>query len=288
MRERTMNKWLKGNTHIHSTVSDGGLDFHQLAERYAAAGYDFLFRTDHWLSSRAHEDEQSYPLLWLDGNELDGFSQSGIYYHIVCLGTLEGILRGMSLEDALRKVKDAQGMVILAHPHWTGNTLDDVLGMPFDGMEVYNHVCQWMNGKGWSDFLWHQALEHRSGIMGLASDDAHINPSDPGWNGGWVMAHAEEKSQEGILEALKKGEFYASTGPTIEEITVTEDEVALRCSPAKFIRLVGPRYHCRKLIAPEGEWLTEARFQVPLDWEYAVLQVEDDQRRLAWSNNLAG
>lgn len=50
-RYNLSGQWYKGNTHIHSTASDGGLDFDQLADLYASAGYHFLFRTDHWLCS---------------------------------------------------------------------------------------------------------------------------------------------------------------------------------------------------------------------------------------------
>lgn len=39
--------WLKGNTHTHSTKSDGQITPEALAEAYKAHGYDFLSLTDH-------------------------------------------------------------------------------------------------------------------------------------------------------------------------------------------------------------------------------------------------
>ena len=42
-RYDTTGSWLKGNTHIHSTSSDGGKTPGELAELYASAGYDFLW-----------------------------------------------------------------------------------------------------------------------------------------------------------------------------------------------------------------------------------------------------
>lgn len=285
-RYQSLKGWQKGNTHIHSTVSDGGLDFTQLAERYAGEGYRFLFRTDHWVPADAEADPNVYPLKWLNGIELDGFSQAGIYYHIVCLGNFPAIQRGMALETALAEVRKAGGLTILAHPHWTGNTLDDLFSLPFDGLEVYNHVCQWMNGKGWSSFLWDQALETYPGMTGLASDDAHIKPDDPGWNGGWVMVNAADSAQDNILDALRRGDFYSSTGPEIKEISVEGDRVRVVTSPVKLIRLVGPRYHCRKRIAREDGWLTEAEFEIPADWQHVYVQIEDERCRLAWTNGL--
>lgn len=278
--------WLKGNTHIHSTVSDGALDFTQLAARYAGAGYDFLCRTDHWTASDAAADPADYPLLWLDGVELDGRDNTNVYFHIVCLGTFEGIARGMALEPALQAARAQGGLVILAHPHWTGNSLADALRLGFDGVEVYNNVCQWMNGKGEAGELWDALLEHKSGTLAIACDDAHLSRADPGWNGGWVMVCAQERSRAAILAALKRGEFYASTGPAFEQISFADGQVRVKTSPVKFIRLVGPRYECEKVIAAEGEWLTEASFSVPAEWKAPYVLLEDGARGKAWTNPL--
>ena len=54
-RYDTSKKWFKGNTHLHSTASDGGLGFSEIAELYAGAGYDFLFATDHNIISNLEQ-----------------------------------------------------------------------------------------------------------------------------------------------------------------------------------------------------------------------------------------
>ena len=96
--------WYKGNTHIHSTVSDGGLTFAELEQAYSGAGYDFLFRTDHWASSSVllGGGGADSPLLWLDGIELDGFDEHSGYYHVVCLGAFTGIQRQMGFPERAR------------------------------------------------------------------------------------------------------------------------------------------------------------------------------------------
>src|SRR3989339_807804 len=71
-RYNTSGSWYKGNVHIHSNDSDGGKNFEELAEMYANAGYSFLFRTDHWVCSNALQEKDTYPVLWLDGVEIDG------------------------------------------------------------------------------------------------------------------------------------------------------------------------------------------------------------------------
>ena len=90
-RYDTSAHWYKGNTHLHSTASDGGCSFEELANLYHSADYDFLGRTDHWVPSDTEADGESYPLLWLDGVELNGRDHTGANFHVVCLGRLEGI-----------------------------------------------------------------------------------------------------------------------------------------------------------------------------------------------------
>lgn len=285
-RYNTSGSWFKGNTHVHSTVSDGQLDFPALANLYAGAGYDFLFRTDHWIPSDAQADHQPYPLLWLDGIELDGNDERGIYFHIVCLGKFQGIDNNMTVAEALRTVRAQGGLVILAHPHWTGNHLEDALHLPFDGVEVYNNVCQGMNGKGYAGPIWDGMLEARPGLLALASDDTHLSEYDPGWNGGWIEVNAPECTRESIFKAIRTGNFYASTGPKFFNIELRRGKIHVLTSPVKFIRLVGPAYRSHKVIDLNRSELVEAEFDIPEDWDTAYLQIEDDARRLAWSNPL--
>jgi hypothetical protein len=102
----TSGHWFKGNTHLHSTASDGRKTFPALAELYHAEGYDFLFRTDHWIASDTTVDAMAYPLLWMDGIELDGCDGTGAYFHVVCLGKVDGICRDNGFEAALRSARE--------------------------------------------------------------------------------------------------------------------------------------------------------------------------------------
>ena len=40
-------KWYKGNTHSHSTVSDGDSPAYKVVQKYHDKGYNFLLITDH-------------------------------------------------------------------------------------------------------------------------------------------------------------------------------------------------------------------------------------------------
>lgn len=285
-RYTSTNDWYKGNTHVHSTASDGGWTFSELAEAYAGAGYDFLFRTDHWVTSDVGADSDTYPLLWLDGIELDGFDDKGSYYHVVCLGALNDLGREMGFPAALQSARDQNSLTILAHPLWTGNSFDEACRWAFDGVEIYNHVCRWLNGKGDGLAYWQAMLREAPGTLAFSCDDAHTKPEHPGWDGGWVMVQAPELTPSGILSGLRAGRYYSSTGPAFRQIVCEDGHVSVETSPVRFMRLVGPAYLGTRIGDFDGSLLETATFEVPEDWPYTYLEIEDALGRRAWTNTL--
>lgn len=289
-RYDTSGTWYKGNTHVHTTASDGGKTADEVAAMYARAGYDFLFRADHWVVSdvaaEADEAGGDGPLLWLDGMELDGHDARGAYYHVVCLGTFEGISQEMGLPAGLKAARAQGGLLILAHPHWTGNSLADARQWAFHGVEVYNHVCHWLNGKSSGTVHWEAMLRRRPGTLAFAVDDAHLRPEHPGWNGGWVMVNAPTCSRPAVLDALRTGNFYSTCGPEFHAIEWDDPTLTVRTSPVQFVRLAGPGSLGQRVGSFAGELTAAAALEVPADWPYAYVEIEDAQGRRAWTNPL--
>jgi len=285
-RYDTAANWYKGNTHLHSTESDGGCDFQELATLYHSADYDFLCRTDHWVPSDAEADDESYPLLWLDGVELNGRDHTGANFHVVCLGRLEGIAEEDGLEAGLRSAREQGALTILAHPHWIGNSFEDSRRWEFDGVEVYNHVCHWLNGKGNGLVHWEAALMENHDTLGFAVDDAHLRPEHPGWNGGWIVVNAAECTAAEIVDGIRRGNFYSSCGPEFHSITFDGEQVQATMSPVSFARLVGPRSDGQRIGYFDGRLFDTVSFPVPREWRYAYLEIEDREGRRAWTNPL--
>jgi hypothetical protein len=277
--------WYKGNTHIHTVASDGGKSLDELAAMYAGQGYDFLFQTDHGLASRI--PEAAAPLLWLDGIELAGNDSTGAMFHVVCLGRFSGISRDTDLVTAMNTAREQGGILILAHPHYSGNTVEDALRHGFDGVEVYNHVCRWLNGRSDGLVHWDAMLARCPETLGFAADDAHVTPEFPGWNGGWIMVNAPTRTRQALVAAIRKGNCYATCGPEFLRIEGNEKSVRIATSPVRFVRLVGP-------IPDDGQraggWnrplVTEARFDIPDSWPTARIEIEDDAGRRAWTNSI--
>jgi len=285
-RYSTSESWFKGNCHLHSTASDGGKTFSELAELYRAKGYDFLFRTDHWVASDTAADATAYPLLWLDGIELDGSDRTGALFHVVCLGKVEGLCRDEGLEPALKSARTQGALLIAAHPHWSGNSLDDCLRWPFDGVEIYNHVCHWLNGKSGGMVHWDAVLRKRPNVLAFAVDDAHLTPEHPGWNGGWIVVNARTCSRPEIFSAIRRGNFYSSCGPEIRSIALDDRQLSMTTSPIRFMRLVGPNSNGKRVGAFDGPPITRVSMSIPDHWPYVYVEIEDDKGHRAWTNNL--
>jgi len=285
-RYEGLTRWWKGNLHVHSTRSDGGMTPGELVALYAGAGYDFIVLTDHWVAGVPDDLPRPSPLVVIDGVEIDGADATGAPFHIVCIGCRGGIERSMGLEAGMAEARRQGAVFVLAHPLWTGNSAEDSVRHEFDGVEAYNHVAEWLNGKGSSAFHWNWMLDRNSAVFGSAVDDAHINPNHPLWNGGWVHVDAPSPSPEDLIAAIRAGRLYSSRGPVIRSLAANGREVSLSCSPAKFVRLVGPRDRGRRQAALDGACLTEASFTVPDDWSHARIEIEDEAGRKAWTNAL--
>lgn len=286
LRYSTSGNWFKGNTHIHSDESDGAKSFPEIAELYASADYDFLFRTDHWVCSDVASDSTEYPLLWIDGIELDGKDESGAWYHIVCLGKVSGLKREDGLDAALKSAKAQGALTIMAHPHWCANSLEDGLRQDFDGIEIYNHVCRLLNGKENGIVHWDAAIMRDTSVLAFASDDAHLREGHAGWNGGWIVVNAPELTAEAILANIRTGNYYSSCGPDFRSIRLDGDELKIETSPIKFARLVGPGPNGKRQGSSEVEPFEQFQFPVPNDWKYTYIEIEDANGRKAWTNCL--
>ena len=138
--------------------------------------------------------------------------------------------------DRVKAQRDSTGVPMflhINHPNFVwAITPEDMIEL--DGerfFEVYNGHPQ-VNNYGDSlrasmEVLWDkvQAAYLQAGkplLYGLAVDDAHNyhvfdqNSSNPGR--GWVMILSESLDPESLIEAMERGDFYATTGVTMKEI----------------------------------------------------------------------
>lgn len=285
-RYDTSGQWYKGNTHLHSTASDGAKTYAELAQMYASVGYDFLFRTDHWVAPDMSPDVDKHPLLWLDGMEIGSGDLAGASCHIVFLGTLTGISREMGFTAAVDSAFAQGAFVILAHPRWTGTAIESAFRWPFHGVETYNDSCRWNNGKGDSFAHWDAMLDRNQNTLAFAADDTHLKGQDMSWNGGWIVVNAPECTREAVMSAIWSGNFYSSMGPDFRAIEWDGERVHVKTSPVQSIRMVGPAWRSIRVGTFGGDLVSEGTFEIPDHWPYAYAEIEDADARRAWTNTL--
>ncbi len=280
-------KWFKGSVHVHTTNWTGQLTLPQAAEFYAGAGFDFICITDKKVPIPRENFNEDLPLLVLDGIELEGTDDQGSFFHVVCLGGIEGMKDGMEFMEALNFIRLQGGFLLWAHPHSVGNTANEGLRHKFHGIEVYNHINQVAFGKGSGVYHWDAALVKQPDLLGFATDDAHFYPDIPGEKGGWIMVNAPELSGEAMLNAIRNGNFYSSTGPEFKSIIIEKgNRIVIETSPVVFTRLTGQPGKFKYKGSSDLKPITKTSFRLPDDWTFARLEIEDEKGKIAWSNPL--
>ncbi len=285
-------RFWRGNLHGHSTGSDGAIPPEEVCARYRAAGYDFVAVTDHFIGHYAHPVTDTRPFrsggfTTLLGAELHAPATShGDLWHIVAVGLPPDFPPTAPDETGpalARRAAAAGAFLALAHPHWLALTLEDGLAIESaHAVEVYNHKSAVEVDRG-DGLVLLDALLHAGRRLGaIASDDSHWTGTDA--FAGWVMVRAERNEPDLLLDALKRGAYYASEGPRIEAIARDGDSLEIACSPATAIILVGPRTWRQHAL---GSGLTSAR--LPLEPEpgtWRRLIIRDEHGKRAWSNPL--
>jgi len=278
-------RWLKGNLHTHTTRSDGELDVDERIAAYHDAGYDFIALTDHHVVSNDAAKSMS-DFLVIDGVEWEADGpEPGEMYHVLGLNVPPGlpIANPASLDEIKRALTEAGALMVLAHPYWSGNTVERVVNA-VDGMfalEVFNATCLGI-GKGTSRVHWDDALDWGARVCGIAVDDAHGTEHDV--FKGWVMVRAASLEAAAVLDALRAGAFYSTTGPRIEDVVVDDGRIRVRCSPAVSIAFVAQRYRGRRVVPEKGKRLLDARYELRGDERYVRIEVTDARGGTAWTN----
>jgi len=280
-RYNTDGPWFKGNTHIHTTLSDGGLDCAASVRLYADAGYDFVFITDHGRAADV-EGQDGLPIAAFNGVEIAGQDSAGSSFHAVGLGFTDPLPDDASFEEKLGCLKEANALTILAHPCWTGNSVEDALRHGFDGVEVYNTICNYLNGKSLATYHYDRMLEADPLSLAFSADDAHLHPGQP-YDEGWIMLSAPSLAKQDVMRALRDGNFYGTQGPLLESIHADGECIRVRTSPVRMIRLTDNSCWGTRALA-DGELLTAAEFEVDRERPYLRLELEDEHGRLAWTS----
>jgi len=292
-------KFWRGNLHTHSDRSDGVLDPAEVCRRYKVEGYDFIALTDHFVGqygypitdTTAFRDAEFTTIL---GAELhSGAMENGELWHILAVGLPADFppphvpdFRANADQETgaalARRARDAGAFVAIAHPEWSGLTTADARCIDAaHAVEVYNHGCAIGCDRPHGFYTLDQLLSEGRKLALCATDDAHF--SEPDHFGGWVMVKSEVNTPEALLEALKAGHHYSSTGPDLRGITWQNDGVTVESSAVQSVIVQGQG---SAAVAVHGQSMT--RTHVALDRfknsDWLRVTVIDAAGKRAWTN----
>jgi hypothetical protein len=227
-------KWFKGNTHTHTTNSDGRLTPDEAIKLYKSKGYDFLCLTDHY---RQSETVENNGFLQLSGTELDCMKQHSAY-HIVGIGMERPFAvdrtKPVEPQQLIDSIRAAGGRAILAHPAWSLMPTEEILKLKdLSGAEVFNSVSRppFTGDRADSSVLLDITAAYGMPLPLIAADDSHYYRGDECY--AFIYVNAEALTRENILEGIDNGRFYASQGPEFYQIEYKDSEIKVKCSPCK-------------------------------------------------------
>ena len=268
--------WYRGNLHIHTTESDGIHTPDQAARLYRDRGYDFICISDHHRVTSVKNKPED--LLIIPGAEMGRGP-----VHVVGVDVSAGFdAQGMKLQEVIDRINGQRGMAIIAHPYWSAITSAELAGAQgYAGFEIFNNVCNNIKGKGYSTVHFDEVLQSGKRILGFASDDTHCEKD---LFGGCIMVKARSLEKECIMDSLRKGLFYSSTGMSISGLEVKEGKITISCQASESVNFVGYGFMGNLVCAEAGATLTRAEYQVKGTEKYLRIEITGKSGLKAWTN----
>ena len=174
------------------------------------------------------------------------------------------------------------GFIILNHPNWgerfvhsTQEEIERLRG--FIGIEIYNGVSLRVEGSALATERWDMLLSKGRRVWGFGNDDGHI-PEDYGV--AWNMVFAEKCETAQLVQSLRTGCFYVSTGVRLDSIHTDARSLHIHSADTECFRIYCD--HGQMLTSIEG---SELHYDLPASMALTYLRVECHGRgaRMAWT-----
>jgi hypothetical protein len=288
-------EWLKGNLHTHTLESDGDSSPAEVVRWYAQHGYDFLVLTDHDKVTRV---DAPAGLVLIPGEEVtDRLPKKPL--HVNAIGIEEALQpQGGStpvevLQRDIDAVRKAGALALINHPNfgWAFGA-EELLQLERANFLEIASGHQFVNSLGPPsvESMWDRMLTAGKIIYGVAVDDTHhlkrVWDHDAVLPGrAWVMVRAEKRDAKSILAALSRGDFYASNGVELVDITTTPKSMQVRVRAKNLARYRVLFIGSGGNVLRETSGL-EATYAIAGDEGYVRAKVIDSNGRAAWGQPL--
>jgi len=294
-------RWYKGNTHTHTLNSDGDSTPDDVVRWYREHGYQFLVLTDHnFLTSvdglnALHGADEKF--LVVKGEEVTSpLGEKALHVNGLDVSRKVDQATGASVLEILQRnvdaIRGAGGVPHINHPNFrwsiTGDELRQVRNNKL--FEIYNGHPQVNNLGGGGvpglEEVWDAILSSGVLLYGVAVDDAHTfkqpgNANVAGPGRGWVAVRAPRLEPRALLEAIERGEYYASNGVELDDLQVSPQRVHVAVKPVAW-----SKYRVQ-FVGKGGRVLSESTEPIATyvpkgDEGYVRARVLESNGRMAW------
>lgn len=275
-------KYFRTNLHSHTNITDASATPEQMKDFYKKRGYQVLCISDHNVIIDFSElnDED---FLMLTGAEFNvnevnfsrGHSKSAHFNFIakrpdnlwqpfryqkewnaaeyLAKADIDNMSQEHSADAINAMIKEANRrgfLVMYNHPQWSLHSYEDY--SKFEGlwgMELCNGGSASYGDRD-NGNVYRELLNLGNRLFPVGADDSH---SERGVALAWIMLGAEKLEYGSVIDALEKGDFYASTGAEIYDLYMEGTELHFRCSDAASVTIEsGLRYSAReRSVAPD-------------------------------------
>jgi hypothetical protein len=242
---RASKRYYRGNTHTHAYPMSADIPHPsytplEVVRDYRALGYDFLVFTDHdtwwnpeWLSTA-------------DFTVIGGSETASRAYlqwaHFTALNPQGQVdAAGLGFQQTIDQIGSKGGLAILNHPRFgsvpvTARQVIDKMRHGLQHFEIYNAVTAHATPLGGDVTIWDSVLTTGRLIYGVASDDSH-HPSHQGK--AWIMVRSASLARDSLVEAIRAGDFYASTGVGLDSVSLGPGRLYVRSTNGDQVRFIG-------------------------------------------------
>jgi hypothetical protein len=301
-QSESAGRWYKGNTHTHTLNSDGDSTPDEVVRWYREHGYHFLVLTDHnYLTSvdglnALHGAGEKF--LVIPGEEVTSSAESKpVHVNGLAVESLVAPPKAATIQETLQQsvdgIRGARGIPHVNHPNFGwALTADHLRQLERTRLfEIYNGHPQVNNAGGGGlpglEEMWDRILTSGRLMYGIAVDDAHHfkragDPNASGPGRGWVHVRAARLEPRAIVEALDRGDFYASTGVELAAFDATKTGISLKVRATTF-----SKYRVQ-FIGREGRLLadvidTSANYIFKGDEGYVRARILESNGYVAWT-----
>ncbi|MCP4643926.1 MAG: CehA/McbA family metallohydrolase [bacterium] len=258
-------QWLRGNLHTHTTNSDGNRPPQEVVDAYVGYGYDFLMISDHDTFTDPNE-------LSADGMVLiPGVEVTAEGVHILQAGSRDRVHHDPDRQKVIDGINATGAIAIVTHPNWEKhfNHCDQAnleQWQRYAGIEIANAICILAEGSGYAADRWDMLLGKGRRVWGYGHDDTHNPDHDAG---AWNVVQCDDRDPAAIIDALRNGRHYVSTGGVIDTIRVEGDTITVESPGTQ--RIIAVSDFGRRLTVVDD---ARIEFTVPDDSPYSYVRFE--------------